>query len=324
MHAAVGAELMVRSACLLAGNDLRMLLRTRALVVMLVVYPLVIAAILGAILLHQGPPRVAFVNEDLSGDTISIGHDRFSVSQYVHRAERKGVDVVETSRAQAEHMLDEGQVAGVLIVPQGTVARLQTQLSGAHLIFETGDNAFSTVVAQRMRGVIYDINLRISDALIAANLDYLHALVSGRDNVAVGGRTFDLYGLTPTGRVLRAARSRLAADPANAALVTQLDSTIRFADLASTAIGLADNALEAAAAPVRITVRREQGKSPLLTAQAMGFALAASITFVCMVLVAASLAAERDEAVLGRLLRGLASPRSIVLGKLLVGSAIAL
>ena len=315
---------MMRTSLLLAAKDLRMLLRTRLLVALLVIYPLVVAAILGGILLHQGPPRVAFVNEDRSGDVVEIGDDRFSVSDYVHRAERNGVDVIETTRPEAERMLDEGQVAGVLIVPQGTVARLQTQLSGAKLIFETGDSALGSVVAQRMRGIIYNINLAISDALINANRSYLDALVNGSDHVAVGDRSFKLYGLKPTNEVLQRARRQLEQDHADKGLLDDLDETIEFGRLASTAIGLADNALEATAAPVRLSVQREQGKSPLLTAQAMGFALAAAISFVCIVLIAASLAAERDEAVLGRLLRGLASARAIILGKLMVGAVLAL
>lgn len=313
---------MLRTSLLLAGKDLRMLLRTRGLVAMLIIYPLLIAGILGAVLLRQGPPSVAFVNEDKSGDVVRIGTDRFSVSQYVHRAEDNGVEVVETNRAEAERMLEEGQVAGVLIVPQGTVARLQTQLSGAKLIFETGDSPVGAVVAQRMRGIIYNINLAISDALIGANRAYLDALVTGGE-VAVAGEDFDLQGLRPAADVLDRARADLAAAGGDPEVIAQLDDTIEFARLAAQAIGLADNALEAAAAPVRLSVQREQGKSPLLTAQALGFALALVISFVCIVLVAASLAGERDEAVLGRLLRGLASARSIVLGKLVVGAVLA-
>jgi ABC-type multidrug transport system permease subunit len=44
---------------------------------------------------------------------------------------------------------------------------------------------------------------------------------------------------------------------------------------------------------------------------------------VCVVLVGASLAAEQDEAVLGRLLRGLASGWQVIVGKLLLGAMLA-
>ncbi|MCZ4496887.1 MAG: hypothetical protein JWM25_1472, partial [Thermoleophilia bacterium] len=292
------------------------------LLALLLLYPLAIAALVGGVLLQQGPPKVAFVNEDRSGDVVHVGDREFSVTEYVRRAERSGVKVIDTNREEAERALEEGQVAGVLIVPQGTVARLETQLSGAKLVFLTGDNPLGTVVAQRMRGVIYNINLGISDALIDTNREYLETLVSGGD-VVINGEEFDLYGLDPIEEDLEDALEELRESGADEDLLERIEDALEFAGTAGTAIGLADNALETAAAPVRIDVQRTKGKSPLLTAQAMSFALAVSIAFVCVVLIGASLAAEKDEAVLGRLLRGLASGWQVVTGKLLLGAVLA-
>ncbi|MEO6866730.1 MAG: ABC transporter permease, partial [Gaiellales bacterium] len=313
----------MRTALLLARKDVRMLARTRGLLALLVLYPLVIAAVVGGMLLQQGPPRIALVNEDLSGDRVKIGKTSFSVTEYVERAESSGVEVVRLSRPEAERALDDGQVAGVLIIPQGTVAKLQTQLSGAKLIFLTGDNPLGKVVAQRVRGVIYNINLSISDALIATNREYLGTLVTGGD-VVVNGEPFDLYGLQPTEQALTEVHEQLKETDASPAQLERIERSIRFARDAGTAIGLADRALEAVAAPARLKVERTEGKSPLLTAQALGFALAVSIAFVCVVLIGASLAAEKDEAVLGRLLRGLATGGQVIVGKLLLGALLAI
>jgi hypothetical protein len=314
---------MIRTPFLLARKDVRMLARTRGLLLLLILYPLVVAAIVGGVLLQQGPPKVAFVNEDKTGDAVSIGEKEFSISDYVERAEKNGVQIERMSRDEAERSLDDGQVAAVLVIPQGTVAKLETQLSGADLDFLIGDNPLGTIVAQRMRGVIYNINLSISEAFIDANREYLDKLVTGGE-VVVEGDHFDLYGLSPIEQDLEEARDQLDDDPdANGDLLDRLDRAIEFAHDAGTAIGLADNALEATAAPVRLDVERTAGKSPLLTAQAMSFALAVSIAFVCVVLVGASLAAEKDEAVLGRLLRGLASAWQVVAGKLLLGALLA-
>ncbi len=307
---------------LLARKDARMLARTRGLLLLLVLYPLAVAAIVGGVLLQQGPPKVAFVNEDLTGDTVAIGEEEFKIESYVKQAERNGVNVVELEREEAERALDEGQVAGVLVIPGGTIAKLNTQLSGADLDFIVGDNPLGSVVAQRMRGVVYNINLNISDALIEANREYLDKLVTGGE-VVVEGEDFDLYGLNPIAEDLREAREELEDSDADEDLIDRLDRAIEFADDAGSAIGLADNALQATAAPIRLDVERTEGKSPLLTAQAMGFALAVSIAFVCVVLVGASLAAEKDEAVLGRLLRGLAAAWQVVTGKLLLGALLA-
>jgi hypothetical protein len=307
---------------LLARKDVRMLARTRGLLLLLILYPLVVAAIVGGVLLNQGPPTIAFVNEDRSGDVVDIGGREFSVSEYVRRAEDNGVNVQEMTREEAERALDDGQVAGVLIIPQGTVATLRTQLSGARLEFLIGDSPLGSVVAQRMRGVIYNINLNISDALVDANREYLDKLVTGGE-VVVDGEDFDLYGLAPIEDDLRDALEELEDTDADPELVERLERALEFAEDAGAAISLADNALEATAAPVRLDVERAKGKSPLLTAQAMGFALAVSIAFVCVVLVGASLAAEKDEAVLGRLLRGLAKSWQVITGKLLLGALLA-
>jgi len=307
---------------LLARKDARMLARTRALLVLLVTYPLVVAAIVGGLLLSQGPPTIAFVNEDLTGSEVRIGQESFSIDSYVRQAEKNGVQVESMEREEAERALDEGQVAGILVIPGGTVAKLNTQLAGADLKFIVGDSALGSIVAQRMKGVVYNINLSISDALIEANRDYLDKLVTGGE-VEVEGQEFDLYGLAPIEDDLREARDELEDQDADQELIDRLDRAIEFASDAGSAIGLADNALEATAAPIRLDVDRLEGKSPLLTAQAMGFALAVLIGFVCVVLVAASLAAERDEAVLGRLLRGLAAPWQVVVGKLLLGALLA-
>ena len=63
---------------LLARKDARMIARTRGLLVLLVLYPLIVAAIVGGVLLQQGPPKVGFVNEDLSGEQVTIGNSEFS------------------------------------------------------------------------------------------------------------------------------------------------------------------------------------------------------------------------------------------------------
>lgn len=310
----------MRSVGLLLRADLRMLARTRVLTTLLVLYPLLLALVVGGVILQQGPPRIAFVNEDNSGDAVQIGDASFSVDEYVRRAEHEGVDVVRLDSDEAERALEAGQVAGVLVVPRGTTARLATQLSGVPVEFHTGTGALGDVVAQRMRGVIYQVNLRISRALIEANRSYLHTLVEG-GTVDLNGSRYELYGLDPVASDLRDARDKLEDQPdADPELIERLDRALRFARTAGTAIGLADSALEATAAPIRLKVVRPDGASPALTAQALAFALAALVAFVSIVLVGASLAGERQDAVLSRLLRGIVPARQIVASKLLFGA----
>lgn len=311
----------MRNVFLLARTDLRMLIRTRSLIALLAAYPLLVALVVGSILLNQGPPKIAFVNEDLTGKSVEIGKHKFSIDEYVNRAEKEGVDIVRLDRKEANRALASGQVAGVLVIPAGTVARMQTQLSATPIEFYVGDGAIGSVVAQRMRGVIYQVNLRISAALIDTNRRYLQILVDGGD-VTVSGKTYDLHGLSPASKDLKQLREQLEQDPGAATSdeLDNLDSVIDFAKDAGTAIGLADKALDATAAPIRLKVTKPTGTSPLFTAQALSFALATLISFVCVVLTGSLLAGERDDAVLARMLGRIISPLQAVTAKIIVGS----
>lgn len=308
----------MRPILLLARKDFRTLIRSRALLLCLLVYPLIIAALLGAMLLNanQGA-TIALVDEDTTGKVLRLGGDKFGVDEYRRQAESSGVEIREMRMPAAQHALDEGQVSGILVIPQGFMAKLQTALSPGEVEFHTGNNALGYTITERVQGVIYRINLKISRALIKENSTYLKRLVTG-GQVTVVGDTYDLYGLEPARRDLEDVRDQV--DDAEAQ--ETIDDVIDFAGSAGSAIGLADNALEATAAPVRLKHVRSTGKSPQLTARAMSFALAVTLALICVTLVAASLAAERDERVLGRLLRSGARPVHILVAKLLLGAGL--
>lgn len=309
----------MRATWLLARKDLRMLLRTRWLVALFVVYPLAIALLLGVLLIDQGSPRIALVNEDQTGRSVKIGDKRFGIDTYREQAERSGVEIVELDREEALRALDDGQVAGVLLIPNGAIAKLRTQLAPTTLRLYTGDNELGATTTQRVRGVVYRINLQISEALIETNAEYLKKLVTG-GTVEVQGDEYELYGLEPVRQELEELRDELDDEEQR----ERLEEIIEFAGQANAGLELADNTLEATAAPIRLERVREEGKSPLLTATALSFALSVSLAFVCIVLVASSLASERDERVLGRLLRAAVGPWQVLGSKLVFGAMVAL
>ena len=70
---------------LLLRKDLLLLARSRPLLVVLVLYPLVLSLLVGGVLGGQGArPRVAFVNEDDIPNIVHIGDRSFDFGQ--HRA----------------------------------------------------------------------------------------------------------------------------------------------------------------------------------------------------------------------------------------------
>lgn len=310
----------MRITTMLARKDIRTLVRSRALLVVLILYPVLLAAVLGAVLLQANKgARIALVNRDTAGDTLRVGDASFGVDEYRRQAKRAGVDIVDMKLSDAKRALDEGQVQGVLVIPEGFVAQLQTQLSPASISLYTGSSALSDLVSQRVRGVMYKINLKISKALIDENDKYLNRLIKGGD-VSVLGQSYTLYGLDPLRDDLERARSSITDPDARRAV----DRAIAFADDAGTALHLADNALSATAAPIRIHRVIKTGKSPALTAKALSFALSITISLICMTLVAASLASERDERVLPRLLHSGATRGHVLASKTVLGISISL
>ncbi len=308
----------MRAALLLAIKDARTIVRTRTLFVILVAYPIMMAALIGALLLaSSGKPRIAIVNKDKTGKVLKIGGSRFGIDEYRRQAATAGVDLVDMDEKEAMRSLDEGQVSGVLVIPAGFMAKLRTQLAPSKIEFHTGESALGDAVTQRVRGVVYRINLKISRALVKSNAEYLRTLVTGGD-VVVMGRDYSLLGLDPASQMLEQVREETSDEDA----ADDIQEVIDFAADAGTALELADNALEATAAPVRLEHVRTDGKSPRLTARAMSFALAVSLAFIATVLAAASVAAEGDERVLGRLLHSSITSGQVLVSKLIVGAAL--
>ena len=79
---------------LLLGKDLRVLGRSPAVVLALVLYPLVVAVIVGLVVRYAGDrPRLALVDEDSLPAVLEVGGQRFDVQQLFDRA-AKDVELV--------------------------------------------------------------------------------------------------------------------------------------------------------------------------------------------------------------------------------------
>jgi ABC-type multidrug transport system permease subunit len=310
----------VTPIALLVAKDVRSIVRSRVLLVALLVYPVLLAVLVGLVAQDASHNAViALVNQDNTGKTLSVGGSSFGIAEYKRQAERSGIKVRDMSYGRAIKALNEGEVAGVLVIPEGFMARLQSTLAPSDIEFHTGSNALGDTITERVRGAVYRINLQISGALIKENAGYLRTIVTGGD-VEVLGQVHSLYGLQRTQSDLAAIRATTP-DPIAKESMTNI---IRFAHDAQVALGLAKNALRATASPVRLDHVTAKGKSPLVTAKALSFAIAVSLAFMCVILVAASLAAERDERVLGRLLHGPTRSWQVLMAKLVVGALLGL
>ncbi len=118
-------------------KDLQILKRSPLLTALLVIYPIVLAVLIGfAVSRDSDKPRVAFFNEieaEQSDEGLELGEGGFSQEQaFDQLCER--VECVDTdSRDEAIKKVEEGEVLAALVLPEDFLDKLQSQLGGAGL-----------------------------------------------------------------------------------------------------------------------------------------------------------------------------------------------
>ena len=309
---------------LLLRKDLLLLARSRPLIAVLVLYPLVLSLLVGGVLGGQGArPRVAFVNEDSIPDVVKIGDRSFDFGRIVREAGRR-VELVNMTRPEASRALSRGDVAAAIVVPRGFVTDLSSLIASPSVLLLTNRNAYEERILRETQAFIYTLNSQVQTEYIRSNSDFLDVLVRGGQAKALG-RTYNVLGLAETQKRIAAVQAQL---PAGSPARKQLDSVNEFAGQASAALGLAHQALAATAHPVRLVQRSTSGRSYLLGSQVQSYGLAISLAFVTLLLGAAVLTLERDENVLARLLRAGTRPVALVAEKVslcaIVGCALGL
>src|SRR4051812_35971761 len=112
-------------------KDLQILRRSPLLVALLVVYPVVLAVLIG-LALSGGPgkPKVAFVNlvpPDKNGFT--IGGQRLDASRYSADLFKSIEPIRVRTRAEALAKVRSGEALGALVLPPDATDRLQSTLN---------------------------------------------------------------------------------------------------------------------------------------------------------------------------------------------------
>jgi ABC-type multidrug transport system permease subunit len=303
----------------LLGKDLRILRRSPLLLGALIVYPLVFAALVGAVVRFASDrPQIAFVDLDRLPQELTVGGQKFDVPAVLDQV-NDSAKLVAMDQDEADRKLANGEVDAEIIVPRGFASRLRGMVESPQLILETARGGFSTRVEQQTQALVYQLNQRLQDAYIKANLQYVHLIVDGGSGSFLGNE-FDVVGLQRAGQML-AEIQQTTKDPAVSARAQELSNFVRQATLA---LGASDESLRATANPIQLQVDTQAGRSWLLSAQLQAYALALTLAFICVLLAAAAIASERDENVIGRLARGLVGRTDLVVVKVLLAVLIAL
>jgi len=297
---------------LVLRKDLLVLRRSPLLLSLLIVYPLLVAGLVGLVAGYgSSKPRVALVDEDHLPPVVRIGGREFRISDAIDEV-GKNVHLVRMSAGEAARQLRAGRVVATLTVPQGFLRELKTGLTSPSLVYQTIHGGISSRVTQQVQALVYTLNRRVQQAFVGTDLRYVQLILHGGDTT-FGGKTYHVLGLDRMHDLLvRLPKSR------------ERDRVAEFARIAGVALGQTGNLLASTANPIALERAPEKSRSSLLSAQVQAYALALTITFLALLLAAGALAAERDENAIGRLARGLVSLGELVWAKIALAAVVAL
>ncbi len=302
---------------LLLGKDLRVLRRSPGVVAALVLYPLLVALIVGLVVRYTGErPRLALVDEDGLPAVMEVGGEELDVQNLFDEA-AKDVRLVRMSREQAERELDAGTVLGILVIPEGFTRDVQSLVETPTVVLRTTPGGFATRTIEKTQALVYSLNRQLQTAYIEKDLGYVRMLLEG-GNGKILGNDFSLIGLAEAQRRLE----ELAKHP-DPEVAAEAEELRRFLSQATVAIEGVDDFLRAAANPIELDAERKGGRAVVLSTQVQAYALALTLAFVGLLLASAAIAAERDENVIGRLVQRLVRLRELVAEKIVLVALVA-
>jgi ABC-2 type transport system permease protein len=273
---------------LLLRKDVLVLRRSPLLLGILIAYPLAIALLIGLVASYgSSKPRVAFVDEDNLPATVVLGGKRFDVGHTIDEASKK-VKLVRLSPGEAKRQLDDGRVVAVVTVPPGFISTLRGMVRSPQLELQLSTGTISSRVEQQVQALVYTLNRQLQRAYIASNLRYVTLILRGGDGSFLGA-PITVLGIEKAQGLLR----EMPQTPRTAQLLDFLHD-------ARLALANTNDALSSTAHPIELVRAPARGRTWALSAEVQAYALALTITFLALLLAAGSLAAERDENVVGR------------------------
>jgi ABC-2 type transport system permease protein len=296
-------------------KDLRLLRRSPFLVALLVLYPIVIAVLVG-FALSRGPdkPQVAFANlVPRSASQLDLGGEKLETSNQRDVLFRAIDPVVVKTREEAIRKVQDGAVLGAIVIPRDTTQKLQSGIEPAtiEVFYNADDPVKARYVRDTIKSQVQDANNALTKRLSKVALGFLDLIATGGEYSFLG-RDFDILGLERSEQILREAKRDL---PANSAAAKQIDQVIRFASLARTNLDLSDDVLASVGTPIRVKQVQLDGGATALSSFSVAIAVAVSIMFITLLLAAGALAIEREENAFPRLVRGLVSRSALLLEK---------
>jgi ABC-type multidrug transport system permease subunit len=309
-------------------KDLQLLRRSPLVAGLLVVYPIVLAVLIGlAISRSPEKPRVAFLDQIPTSAGLNLGNGGFSQDE-ARRELCAKVDCVDvSSRAEVIQKVKDGDVLGGLILPADFISKLQAELSTngtepatAEVIVNNDDPLKAQLVNDRISSLLTQANLLLSAKISVVAGNYEKILANGGQfTIPFLGQTVHILGLQKSVKALDSVEASLP--PAQRDRVARVSD---FARLARQNLALANTLLSSVRQPIAVDKQVIGGSIPPLDTFAVAVAAAITLLFVTVLLVSGSLALEREENTFTRLTRGLVSRTGLLVEKAALGTGAAL
>ncbi len=306
-------------------KDLQILRRSPLIVALLVAYPVALGVLIGlALETDNSKPRVAFFNQVPDSERFEIGSDDSEIDRGLAREELcSRVECIDVdSRAEAEQKVADGDAIAALILPPDLLDKLQSlaglnpQQPTVEVLVNEDDPVKASLVDDRISALITEANLILSQRISDEAANYLDLLVEGGslDLPLVGA--IDVLGLRKSAAILDAVSAQL---PPHSGAAEALARVSDFAGEARDNLALALPLLGAVAEPITVDKQVVAGESAELDTFAVAVAAAVTLMFVTVLLVAGSLALEREENTFSRITRGLVGKTALLVEKLILG-----
>jgi ABC-2 type transport system permease protein len=187
------------------------------------------------------------------------------------------------------------------------------------VIVNEEDPVKARLVNDRINSLLTQANLVIARRIASEGGKFIGLVIDG-GQFSVLGQAIRILGLGDTARILHAVRATMPPGP----LRKSLDEVLRFTTLTRSNLGTAGTLLTRLSQPIALDKEVVNGSSPPLEVFAIAVAATFTLAFVTVLLVAGSLALEREENAFPRLTRGLVSPSALLTEKVALGVGVGL
>jgi ABC-type multidrug transport system permease subunit len=308
-------------------KDLQILRRSPLLVGLLIVYPVVVALMIGfALSSPPGKPKVAYYSQVAPGHgKVRFGNQSINVSHYASELFQSVQPIKVHSRAAAIAKVKDGQALAALIVPSDITSQIQSLVTNGvgsptvELILNSRDPLEQQFVQQTISARLNEVEQAVSKQVLRVAISDLQEVLDG-GRVDFAGETVKLLGLRVSRSLVQGA---IAALPRGSPFRPALGQVAAFANLAIQGLGFASPVLGSIGTPLTVEETQLSGRSTPADSYAATIAVVVSLMLVTIVLAASLLAIERSEHTYTRLVRGLIRPSGLLAEKVALSAACA-